>query len=486
MGRDARHARGAGVWTHRLPTAAVLLLLVAAAVVGQLDVRIAGLSADPLTEPEAVAPPAGLSVPEWSAPPPVATAVPPRQGGAVDPRRVEAALAAALEDKDLGKHVVAAVGSLSGQEGDWVWGGDAFTPASTTKVLTAVAALEVLGPERRFATQVVTGASRRELVLVGGGDPHLAGKPLTPEEEASAYPERADVVTLARRTAKALGRTRRPVTLVYDASLFTGPSDNPAWRADYVPDDIVSPITALWVDEGADPDGYGRSDDPAATAAADFARALAEAGVRVKGSPVPGVAPAAAPVLASVESAPLADIVERVLDVSDNEGAELLAHHVGLAVAGEGSFEGGARGVLDTLQALGVETGDDVVYDGSGLSRRNRVSPSTLLGALRVAASPAHPELRPAVSGLPVAGFTGSLTYRFDEGAPEGRGMVRAKTGTLTGVHALAGVAVDRLGTPLVFVLAADRVREGRGDEAQDALDEIAADLVTCRCSTTG
>ena len=69
---------------------------------------------------------------------------------------------------------------------------------------------------------------------------------------------------------------------------------------------------------------------------------------------------------------------------------------------------------------------------------------------VRLVASGEHPELRPVLTGLPVAGFTGSLAYRFDQ-APAGRGLVRAKTGTLSGVSGLAGVATDREGTPLVF-----------------------------------
>ncbi|MEZ5191727.1 MAG: D-alanyl-D-alanine carboxypeptidase [Nocardioides sp.] len=73
---------------------------------------------------------------------------------------------------------------------------------------------------------------------------------------------------------------------------------------------------------------------------------------------------------------------------------------------------------------------------------------------------PGHPGLRPVLTGLPVAGFTGSLSYRFEELPPRPGGGVRAKTGTLTGVHGLAGVAVDRRGTPLLFVLVADRVRK--------------------------
>ena len=85
------------------------------------------------------------------------------------------------------------------------------------------------------------------------------------------------------------------------------------------------------------------------------------------------------------------------------------------------------------------------IYDGSGLARDDEVPVQTLVDVLQVAADPQHPTLRPVVSTLPVAGFTGSLAYRFVTDAPAGLGVVRAKTGTLTaaGVHGLAGIVDD-------------------------------------------
>lgn len=440
---------------------------------------------DPRTEPAAVPPPAGLELPEHGVPAPVVATVPPARSGDVTPRKVGRALAAGLRDRDLGRHVVARVGDLSGTGPDWSNGEQVFTPASTTKLLTAAAALEALGPDHRFTTRVVAGGNRHRIVLVGGGDPYLASKPLTPEEARTTYPERADVVTLARRTARTLTEQqgRRPtVRLSYDDSLFTGPADNPYWRRDYVPDDIVAPITALWVDSGNDPSGFGNADDPSRVAAETFARALARQGVTVVGAPRPGTASPDASEIAAVEGAPLADVVEHLLDVSDNEAAEVVGHHVGVAVDGDGSFAGGARGVLTTLGDLGVPTRGAVVRDGSGLSRHNRVSAETMLATLRLAALPGQPDLRAVISGLPVAGFTGSLTYRFAEGEPAGRGAVRAKTGTLTGVHGLAGLVTDRQGNTMVFVLAADRVKVPDTLDARQALDQLAAELAACRC----
>ncbi len=482
MGRDGRHPAGPGRAAHWLPTLLVLALLGGAAAAYRLDwgPRYLGWYGDDVTNnPAAVAPPAGLDFPQWTAAPVVAAST--GAAASLDPAAVETALAPGLSDKSLGKHVVAAVGDLRGDGAVWTHEDGPFLPASTTKLLTSAAALAALGPDTRFTTRVVAGPRPRDVVLVGGGDPYLASKPLTPLEQATTYPERADIVTLAAQTVKQLAG-RRSVRLTYDDSLFSGPSENPKWRADYVPDDIVTPITALWVDRGNSSTGYGRSDDPSLDAARAFAAALTEAGVKVVGQPVHGPAVAGARQLAAVRSAPVAGIVERLIDVSDNETAEVLAHQVGLAVSGEGSFAGGAAGVIATLQSLGVETGSDVVHDGSGLSRLNRISPSTMLQVIQVAASPDQPELRSLVTGLPVAGFTGSLTNRFASAGVAALGDVRAKTGTLTGVSSLAGVVTGRDGTPMVFVLAADRTRNSIETEVEAALDGLAGDLAACRC----
>jgi D-alanyl-D-alanine carboxypeptidase/D-alanyl-D-alanine-endopeptidase (penicillin-binding protein 4) len=212
-----------------------------------------------------------------------------------------------------------------------------------------------------------------------------------------------------------------------------------------------------------------------------FAAALVEAGITVVGDPVHGVAGGSGREIASVTSAPVREIVERVVEVSDNEAAEVLAHHIGLEVRGTGSFTAGVAGTIRTLRALGVPIKGIEIYDGSGLSRDNRITPDALLDVLRAAAT-GGPALHTLIDGLPVAGFTGSLTDRFDEGFPEARGLVRAKTGTLTAVSSLAGVVVDQQGHQMVFVLMADQIRKPRETAAENALDNAAAALGACFC----
>ncbi len=479
--REVRHSLA--TW---LPTLLVLALL--ASGVGAYRFEwgqryLPWLAADPVTEPQEVLPPAGLELPAWTAPgPPAAVAA----GEPIDPVKVAAAVTPDLSDPDLGRHVVGAVTSLTPGPVTWTSGDGRYLPASTTKLLTLGAALATLGPDHTFSTRVVRGDKPREVVLVGGGDPLLASKPLTVVENAATYPARADVATLALATVDALrseGDGARRVKVRFDDSLFSGPTDNPAWRRDYVPDDIVSPITSLMVDSGLEPDGDSRSDDPSLAAARAFAAALGAAGITVVGEPQRVVVRPDSEELASVESAPLAEIAERILDVSDNEGAEVMGHQVGLATSGTGSFAAGAAGVLDTLSGLGIDVSGDEVHDGSGLSRRNRVTTSTLLALLQRASGPDGEDLRSIVTGMPVAGFTGSLTYRFTDGPAVARGLVRAKTGTLTGVHALAGIAVGRDGDAMAFVFAADKAADEDRYTAQEALDRAAAALAACRCS---
>jgi D-alanyl-D-alanine carboxypeptidase/D-alanyl-D-alanine-endopeptidase (penicillin-binding protein 4) len=125
-----------------------------------------------------------------------------------------------------------------------------------------------------------------------------------------------------------------------------------------------------------------------------------------------------------------------------------------------------------------------VIRDGSGLSRANRLQPRTLTEVLRLDASADHPALREVATGMPVAGFSGSLEFRFDTGATAGRGRVQAKTGTLTGVHGLAGIATDLDDNVMGFVAIADRVPNAQQLYARLTIDKVAAALGACRCGT--
>lgn len=391
--------------------------------------------------------------------------------GTLRPAAVRGVLRSGLTDA-LGSHVLAVV---AGTSGDAVasTGHGVAVPASTNKLLTAAAVLMLDGPEKRFATSTVLDG--HTVTLVGGGDPLLAAKP------SHGYPHRADLTTLAQQTAVALQHSGvRKVRLRYDTSLFTGPAVAPSWPHSYITEGVVSPISALWADEGRTEAGNGRVADPAADAAQTFGHALAAAGIAVKGSASPGVAPDGAAELAHVDSAPLREIVDHVLETSDNEGAEVLAHQAGLTAGTGASFDGGVQAVLHTLSGLGIGTSGVALHDGSGLSRADRLPATALVQVLQYATT--EPRMAPIVSALPVAAFSGSLIERYDDRADPGRGVVRAKTGTLTGVDALAGYTRDADGGPVVFAVLADHVAVPDTLEARDALDALATALTTCRC----
>ncbi len=421
----------------------------------------------------------GLDLGVVPSPEPLASPAP--AGAALDEEAVRRALAPHLNDRDLGRSFGVLVTGPSGDEA-FTSGPRRVIPASTTKLLTAVAALVSLGPERRFSTKVVQGRGDAEIVLVGGGDPYLAGR----APAAGTWPERADLGALADETARSLAAAGRDrVRLSFDASLFSGPSVAATWEPNYVPDGVVAPISALWVDRGVGPGGYGKAENPPALAAATFAAALEARGIEVTGRARSRTASSGAEELGRVDGPTVAEIVERVIEVSDNEAAEVLAHHVGLSERGAATFDDGAAATMDLLAGLGVDLDGSRLYDGSGLSRANRLSVHTIADTLRVAARPEKPELRPAISGLPVGGFNGSLTYRFGAVPTQSLGRIRAKTGTLTGVSGLAGIVVDAEGSPLVFVMVADRVRAGRpgAGDVRLVIDDLVASLATCHCS---
>ncbi|NUP48869.1 MAG: D-alanyl-D-alanine carboxypeptidase/D-alanyl-D-alanine-endopeptidase [Catenulispora sp.] len=411
-------------------------------------------------------------------------------GGKADGGLTAAELGAVLKPlagaPGLGSHVGVAVADPAGSAllfDDHA--ADAFAPASTNKVVTAVAALAALGPDKRFQTRVVQAAPSSAgpaIVLVGGGDPTLSSQ--RPPADPAWRPASLD--DLAAATAGALlAKGVNSVTLGYDASLFAGPALNPTWSAGYT-DGNVAPVTALMADEGRSRPAEELSPrvaDPAATAATVFAARLAAHGVQVAGKPSAAPGAGTGDQLAAVSSARLADLVEHMLTVSDNDLAEALIRQVALAGGQPATFAGGVAAVRDQLTKLGVDLTGLQTLDGSGLSREDRISPALLVRVLSAAAADSHPDLRAALTGLPVAGLTGTLAEdgRYTTAqSSAGAGLVRAKTGSLTGVVTLAGLVRDGDGELLVFALMADQTPDIAA--ARAAVDRMATTLAGCGC----
>jgi serine-type D-Ala-D-Ala carboxypeptidase/endopeptidase (penicillin-binding protein 4) len=386
-----------------------------------------------------------------------------------------------LANPALGGHHTAAVVDVT--TGKRLYGSgadDALTPASTTKIATAVAALSAMGADHRLTTRTALEPDTKELVLVGGGDPTLTAHKrvggTSRSSEAESGEGWASLRDLADRTAAALKkRDIHEVTFSYDTTLYAGPELHPIGV-----NDNLAPVSALMADEGRTNDSTSgpapRVSDPAADAARKFAAFLADDGVKTT-SPGPSKSTNRAQPLASVSSPPLSDLVERMLTNSDNDIAEALARQTAAATGRRASFDGGASAIAAQLKMLQLPLKGAQFHDGSGLNRDDKLTADLLTALLVKAGDTAHPELRPVLTGLPVAGFTGTLTSRYTNGAA---GVVRAKTGTLTGVNTLAGTVVDQDGRLLAFAFLASDTTSPLA--AQSALDTTATALAACGC----
>ncbi len=339
---------------------------------------------------------------------------------------------------------------------------------------------------------MVQGATPDDVILVGGGDPTLAVNAFPAQD----YPRPATLAELAAATARALrAQGRRSVSVGYDTSLYTGPGFAPGWPASYVTTGNVTQIVSLEVDQGRltragapeDSDDPGnlrpRATDPAGMAAASFAALLAADGIRVTATPAAQQAPRHAATIASVSSPPLSAIVQQMVQESNNLIAEDIARQVALATGEPASFSGAAAAVVAGMRRLGVTAGLHLV-DGSGLSPQDAITPAALVKVIELAV--ATPRLRPLLASLPVAGFSGTLSAGqsvFSGIGGAALGSVRAKTGNLGTVTALAGLVSDASGATLAFAFMADQVPSAAMlRAAASAIDNAAAALAGCGC----
>lgn len=394
--------------------------------------------------------------------------LPPADAGAgVAPSGVAAVLDPLLEDASLGGEVGAVVIDVA--TGAVLYARDATTPrslASNQKVFTSLAILDALGPEGTVTTSVTWDPATSMITLVGAGDPTLA----------SVSADGSSLASLADQVAAAIDG---PVSLTYDASLFSGPQIAPGWSEDYPATGVAAPVSALLVDRARTTGSEAREPDPARAAATVFAAQLAERGISVDAIEE---GTASGEIVATTESVPVATMIETMLTESDNDMAEVLAHLAGAESTGSGSFASGASATMAALTAGGISTQGAVFVDGSGLSYEDVATPQTLAEAVALASSESAPASTwPIVLGLPVAGLTGTLADRFQGPETGGAaGFVRAKTGTLIGVSTLAGTVVDADGRLLAFALMSDATTDV--DASREALDRAAAALAACGC----
>ncbi|MFI7583698.1 D-alanyl-D-alanine carboxypeptidase/D-alanyl-D-alanine-endopeptidase [Kocuria sp. M1N1S27] len=420
--------------------------------------------------PEEAPAPAGAVPPDPAAPVPGAAAV----AAAVDP---------ALADVPAGRRSVLVADAVTGApllERD----ADAtLVPASNQKLVTALSLLTHAEPRERLRTTVVQGGEPGTVVLVAGGDTLLAPGGSDPE----AVMGRAGIRTLAESTARALAErgAAGPTTVHWDASLFSGPAVNEDWAAGDVAAGQIGPVApmAFWshrVPAGEEPSAerpVDAAEDVAEVFAAELAARLAADGTV---APVPAVAPGRAPAgaaeLAAVESATLAEQAELMLQESDNHLAEVLARLAARAADRPASIDGARAAAAGALAAQGVGTAGVELSDASGMSLRNRLPARALEHVVRAMATDPTGALTPGARALPVAGGSGTLADRFDDDAERpGRGLARAKTGTLNSVVALSGHVTTDGGRLLTFSVVLNDVTDPAA--ARDAVDRAVAAL---------
>jgi D-alanyl-D-alanine carboxypeptidase/D-alanyl-D-alanine-endopeptidase (penicillin-binding protein 4) len=344
--------------------------------------------------------------------------------------------------------------------------------ASTMKVLTAAAAVEALGPERRIATRVVQGARADTVVLVGGGDPTLSRLPSGTD---GVYPDAPHLDDLARQVLDARRRDPDlagvPVRrLQVDSSLFTGPAWLPEWPLAARRGGSMSNITAL----------YSRRGEAAVARAADAFAPLLGDDVAADG-PLVTAAPGSA-VLGTVESAPVRDLVGHMLTHSDDTLAETLARLVAIETGAGSAAAAIQRGTPAALDGLDLPIDDVVLVDGSGLSDANRV-PAALLTSLMVRIAEHRGDLAIVDAGLAVAGRTGTLAEggRFTGDADAAAGRIRGKTGTLVRMHGLTGIADAEDGTEVAFTIWAEDVDPSvPAESARAEIDALATGIHRC------
>jgi D-alanyl-D-alanine carboxypeptidase/D-alanyl-D-alanine-endopeptidase (penicillin-binding protein 4) len=229
-------------------------------------------------------------------------------------------------------------------------------------------------------------------------------------------------------------------------------------------------------------------DDPALYAARALREALERRGVAVAGvcrarhvlpneveDLVNGPAPATAPgiALARRESAPLIEDLRVTAKVSQNLHAELILRAVARERRGIGSREAGLEEMRAFLDEVGVPREAYALHDGSGLARLNLVTPQTVVRLLRYMWRSSQRE--DWLGLLPVAGKDGTLSNRFLDSPALGR--IRAKTGTLAHVAALAGYAENRTGEPLAFAILVNNYH-GSAAEVRNVVDKICSFMV--------
>ena len=372
-------------------------------------------------------------------------------------RRLPVFLQAPIADNELRSEVENLVAQLPGlscvnliEDGRVIFeqlSNEPVIPASTQKLLTAIALLENFGPDHKFLTKVISetqpvnGVLKDDLWIVGGGDPVLM---------TSKYAERykdpflyTDIKDLGLEIVSS-GINHVEGSVIGDESLFDDMRFVDSWpeRFRHTDQKQSGPISALSLNAGfvrwdlvKESNGFNTpAEEPAEYTAGVLKEILEENGITVNGETTAGLAPETAFFeIATVESPTMKEIISKMLLGSDNTTAEILLKGLSASFESPGTSRGGAAILSDSLELSGYDMERVEVVDASGLDYGNKVT-CKLLTQLLDSGSYAT-DLK---ESLPVTGTSGTLRKRLLDTPAEGR--VRGKTGSLNGVVSLAGI----------------------------------------------
>ena len=377
-----------------------------------------------------------------------------------------------------------------------------FLPASNMKIVTAITALRAMGPDKRFTTRVVS-LGKGKVAIVGGGDATLSktGLEKLARDTAAAIKARPDLLpdvttpapyrpaTCIRKGKRVNSTKKKPCPLVrpgpsrtvkvfVDDSYYPSPTRPSGWRSGYEPY-VVRPVRSLGIDGSY-------TNDSSAGAAAYFATALRSHGLNGtnKGRRSAGTAEE----LSSYQGATLSEQVKYMLQVSENNVAEMLFRNTAIARGYQATWANSTKAAQEILTELGVPLTNTSLASGSGVSRNDRLTANSLTTMLqRVANSADYPELSSIYygGGMPLAGRSGTLNYtagRFNTSPTRcAAGKLRAKTGTLFDTVGLSGLAVGADGRLKAFsVLVNSRPQRFTPLATRRNVDRMAATVTGC------
>lgn len=334
--------------------------------------------------------------------------------------------------------------------------GKLFMPASNQKLLTSSTALAQLGADYRFRTTFVTrgkvadGVLDGDLIVIGRGDPTVSDRV---KGNATVFLQGVADSLAARGIHRITGTIRPGGDAFPDAIYGYG------WEVDDIHGESAAPVDELELNEGmilepAKMNGRDTlisvaTDSPTNAYLGALLTALKTRGVTVDKPLVPGIDSLTAPVdtLYSFYSPPLRDILKPFLKPSQNQIGEALIRTIGLEKTGVGIADSGAAVIKRQLLTWGIDSSSTVIYDGSGMSRHDLVTPEALvkilIGMQKDTAFAAF------YDALPIIGVDGTTRTRMLGSAAVNN--FRAKTGTLEFVRSLSGYATTAAGEKLVF-----------------------------------